>query len=365
MKQTMFQVLIDPSILKSSLESLGYQLKDYGSYWRARAIYRGGDNTTALKIYKNSGVWTDFAEGNSKSYPFQRLVELTLDTKEEHVVNKYVKFNPQDIIHVELKEKIEMEKIYPEKMLGNLLPHLDFYEKKAISKGTLDFYKCGYATSGNLFRRIVFPIYNQFGQIHGFSGRAVFWDKTSEFPKWKHAGKRADWVYPLYLKRNGKEEIRQGIEDRNSVIIVESIGDSMALFENGYKNTIVTFGLGISSKICSALIALDPQKIIIATNNDQSGTINHGLISACKSYLQLCSIFDPSKLSIRLPLGFNDFSDMHQDGVENNTDHFSVWEKFVDPDPLTQISEIRNVAITHKLPANLIDRANKLLSDIE
>ena len=126
----MSQVSIDPVVLKSSLESLGYQLKDYGSYWRTRGLYRGGDNTTALKIYKNTGVWTDFVAGSSKSYPFQRLVELTLDTKDSHIINKYVKFNPENIIHVQNKEKIEMEKIYPELILDNLLPHLDFYSTK-------------------------------------------------------------------------------------------------------------------------------------------------------------------------------------------------------------------------------------------
>lgn len=362
MKQTMSQVLIDPSVLKSSLESLGYQLKDYGNYWRTRAIYRGGDNSTALKIYKNSGVWTDYAEGNSKSYPFQRLVELTLDTKESHIVNKYVKFNPQDIIHVQIKEKIEMEKVYPESILNNLLPDLDFYKKKGLSEDTLDFYKCGYATSGQLFRRIVFPIYNQFGQIHGFSGRAVFWNKDSEFPKWKHIGKRADWVYPLYLKRNGVEEIKEGVERSKSVIIVESVGDSMALFEHGYKNSLVTFGLGISSKISAALVALDPEKIIIASNNDTEGDINHGLISACKSYLQLCSIFDPDKLEIRLPLK-NDFFDMHLATFDGESNIFNEWcEKKVNKQ--LQMKTIHEIAIANKFTDKLIDRAAKLVEDL-
>ena len=362
MKQTMSQVSIDPSVLKSSLESLGYQLKDYGSYWRTRAIYRGGDNSTALKIYKNSGVWTDYAEGNSKSYPFQRLVELTLDTKDTHVVNKYVKFNPQDIIHVQIKEKIEMEKVYPEEILNNLLPDLSFYTKKGISKDTLNFYKSGYATSGQLFRRIVFPIYNQFSQIHGFSGRAIFWNKDSEFPKWKHIGKRADWVYPLYIKRNGIEEVREDIENKKTVIIVESIGDSMALFEHGFKNTIVTFGLGISSKICSALVALDPEKIIIASNNDSDSEINHGLLSACKSYLQLCSVFDPHKLEIKLPVK-NDFFDMHLATFEGQDNIFNEWLDKKE-DQKDQIKSIRDIAIANKFPEKLIDRASKLIDNL-
>ena len=361
MRMMMSQTSIDPIILKSSLESLGYQLKDYGNYWRTSALYRGGDNSTALKIYKNSGVWTDFASNGSKSYPFQRLVELTLDTKDEHVVNKYVKFDYQNIIHVQQKEKIEMEKIYPEDILNNLLPDLDFYKKKGISDDTLNFYKCGYATSGQLFRRIVFPIYNQFGQIHGFSGRAVFWNKDSEFPKWKHIGKRADWVYPIYLKRNGTEEIKEGIEKEKSVIIVESVGDSMALFERGFKNTIVTFGLGISSKISSALVALAPEKIIIASNNDTDGEVNHGLISACKSYLQLCSIFDPDKLEIRLPIK-NDFFDMHIAALEGENDIFSQWkDKKVNKH--LQLKTIHEIAIANKFSDKLIDRAAKLVED--
>jgi hypothetical protein len=140
----------------------------------------------------------------------------------------------------------------------------------------------------------------------------------------------------------------------------------MALFENGYKNSIVTFGLGISSKICSALVALDPQKIIIATNNDESSSINHGLISACKSYLQLCCIFDPSKLEIRLPQnGFNDFFDMHQDGVKNTVDNFAIWEKQPIKDSASQIKAIYQMAVENKFSANLIDRAKKLLSDVE
>ena len=351
---------VDPLILKGSLESMGYKLKDYGSYWRACAIYRGGDNTTALKIYKNSGVWTDYAQGSTKSYPFQRLVELTLDTKESHIINKYVKFDPQNIIHAEVKERIEMEKIYPESLLDNLLPHLDFYQKKKISDATLQFYKCGYATGGQMFKRIVFPIYNQYGQIHGFSGRAPLWQKTDEFPKWKHLGKRANWVYPLYMKRNGIEEVREAIEKSRRVFIVESIGDSMALFENGYKNSLVTFGLGISSKVCSALLSLDVEKITIAYNNDATSEVNHGLVSACKAYLQLLSVFDPSKLEIRLPPR-NDFSDLFLE-----QDCHQTFQQWLDKDiaQSDQVKAILDIAVANQFPDNLVERAKKLVEDI-
>ena len=47
---------------KEILENLGYKLSDHGSYWRTSALYRSGDNPTALQIYKDSGVWKDYVE---------------------------------------------------------------------------------------------------------------------------------------------------------------------------------------------------------------------------------------------------------------------------------------------------------------
>ena len=41
---------------KEVLENLGYKLSDHGPYWRTNALYRAGDNTTALQIHKDSGV---------------------------------------------------------------------------------------------------------------------------------------------------------------------------------------------------------------------------------------------------------------------------------------------------------------------
>lgn len=358
MNRTMSQTLtLDPTQLKSSLESLGYNLRDCGSYWRSSAIYRGGDNATALKIYKNSGVWTDFASGD-KSFPIKKLISLTLNTKDDSVIDKYVKFDLQNTISNEVKEKIEMEKIYPESMLENLLPHLDFYSKKMISPDTLNFYKCGYATAGQLFRRIVFPIYDSQGQIHGFSARATVWDKDSTFPKWKHLGKKTNWVYPLHVKRGGVEIVREKIAETGTVIIVESIGDSMALFENGYANNLVTFGLGISSKLCSTLVELNPDKIIIAYNNDATSEFNHGLVSSCKSYLQLCSVFDHTKLQIKLPLA-NDFSDMNLLKSEGQDNIFDKWnDKAINKE--AQIKKIYEIACQNDFNRFLIKKAEEL-----
>ena len=65
-----------------------------------------------------------------------------------------------------------------------------------------------------------FPLYNLDNQIHGFSGRTVI--EEENIPKWKHLGRKSDWVYPHHIAH-------PYIDKSNEVILVESIGDCMAL----------------------------------------------------------------------------------------------------------------------------------------
>ena len=67
------------SHLKSILTDLGYNLVDYGKYYRSNALYRNGDNKTALQIYKRSGYWIDFVTQESGN--LNKLVALTLGYK--------------------------------------------------------------------------------------------------------------------------------------------------------------------------------------------------------------------------------------------------------------------------------------------
>ena len=58
--------------IKEILSSLGYNLVDKGTYWQTNAVFRQGDNKTALQIYKDSGVWRDYV-AQSKPMPFRAL----------------------------------------------------------------------------------------------------------------------------------------------------------------------------------------------------------------------------------------------------------------------------------------------------
>lgn len=285
---------------RSSLEKLGYSLQDCGSHWRTRAIFRNGKTNTSLIIYKDSGVWRDFG-GDEQAKPFAALVKETLKTEDPKALKEYLINNPNQKESFTSKEEvIEMEKIYPESYLEKLLPMKTFYEKRGVSSNTQDKFKCGYAGGGKMYRRIVFPIYDLDGQIHGFSGRSVTNDE--HIPKWKHMGRKTNWIYPHHLSHSN-------IEDKKEVILVESIGDCMALYEAGHDNVLMLAGLDISAKIISYLNSFDLKRIIVATNNDNSKDENTGALASIKVAAKLSSVFDLSLIKINPPV-CNDFGEM-------------------------------------------------------
>lgn len=297
---------------KETLQKLGYDLQDCGSHWRTRAIYRNGKTNTSLIIYKDSGVWKDFGLDN-QAKPFNALVKETLKTNDPKILSTYL-INNETVHTKPQQERIEMEKIYPESYLDKLLPMKTFYEKRGISNKTQIKFKCGYAGGGKMHRRMVFPIYDLDNQIHGFSGRSVV--DYDNVPKWKHMGRKTNWIYPHHLSHNT-------IEEKQEVILVESIGDCMALYEAGFENVLMLAGLDISAKMISYLNTFDLNRIIVATNNDNSKQVNTGALASIKITAKLSTVFDLSLIRINPPV-CNDFGEM----LECDTgmlDNFKQW----------------------------------------
>jgi len=314
MTTTPSQTSIDPSQIQGVLEDIGYSLIDFGNHWRTNALYRGGGNQTSLKVYKNSGVWTDYSTDGGKSLPFERLLYLTLNSDHSKLKEILSSLNKGEQFTYVKKDSIEMEEIYPESILQKLFPNYLFYTKKGFSEDTLKFYKTGLAGAGKMYRRMVFPIYNEHKQIIGFSGRKV--DESNEqAPKWKHLGKKKNWIYPAYMPN--EKSVDSIIKEKREVILVESIGDSMALHECGIMNTLVTFGIGCSPAIINYLNSFAVERIIIATNNDFQSAQNHGYNGAIKILMSLRNYFDFNTLEIKLPPHpYNDFSEAHQNGCD-------------------------------------------------
>jgi len=344
---------MSPEKIKESLMQLGYKLADRGAYWQTNAIFRNGDNKTAIQIYKNTGVWKDHVQ-NSTFSPFSRLVEITLGTNDK---NRLKQFLDEDDLgdnynRLTNSEKLEMEEIYPENCLDRLLPHYKFYNDRGISEETLKSLKGGYATTGKLYGRFVFPIYNEHKQIHGFSGRDM--NSSVNRPKWKHVGRKTGWIYPLYAN----PETEQSINETQSVILVESIGDLLNLHEHGYKNVLVTFGLDVSTKLICATLSLNINKIILSLNNDKTSSENRGLNASIKNYLKLLNYYNPEKILICLPTE-KDFGDMSDDQFKEWSNKLqSLTHEKQKPFILDKINSIQKT-----LPKTLLKNKSILINE--
>jgi len=304
--------------VKEVLESLGYKLTDRGQYWQTNAMFRDGDNKTALQIYKDTGVWKDYVQDTPYS-KFEALIKKTLGTNNKQALQKYLKDSDLDQLKEKRQptDKLEMDEIYPSDVLSKLLPHYKFYNDRGISDSTLKFFMGGFATYGQMNKRFVFPIFNQHQQIHGFAGRDMI--SSDNRPKWKHIGRKSKWIYPAYLKDREGKSVVDFIMEAGSVILVESVGDLLSLHDRGIKNALSTFGLEVSPALTCFLSGLGIDEIIFAFNNDDSKEENRGLNACIKNYLKLLGHFDAATLRICLPTK-NDFGDM-------DNEDFLVWQK--------------------------------------
>lgn len=300
--------------IQKVLIDLGYNLSDRGKYWQCSAVYRNGDNRTALQIWKDTGIWRDFV-ANTSYQPFKKLLELSCqdDSKIDEILVS-IKNKNESFIESTRTPKMEAEQFFDHDEIKTLLPHYDFYNKKGITSKTLELYRCGFSMSGKMNGRFVFPIFDENKKVVGISGRHLLWKSSSSFPKWKHLGKKANWIYPINIQSQDDNIFLKTIENKRSIILVEGIGDSLALSEQGYYNHIVVFGLEISSKQLSYLMSLSVDEVIIATNNDSDKTDNRGLQAAIKIFLKLIKYIDIDKIKIKLPI-CKDFGEMFEKSI--------------------------------------------------
>jgi hypothetical protein len=275
--------------LHEILSELGYSLQDLGKEYRARPVYRDSNNNTSLKIDKVTGRWVDFSAGVSGS--FEELIRITLNLSDIGQAKEWLTNNADYSFDKSLnKPKIRSEKQFPLSILSELEADHSYWIKRKVPLSIIEKFKGGVCHNGRMYNRYVFPIFSPDSKsLLGFAGRDLF--KESVRPKWKLLGDKMNWVYPLYLIENRPKEI----------ILVESIGDMLSLYTAGIQNVMVNFGVHLGTARTNWLLRLDPQKIIIALNNDGEENGFVGNESADKMRNQLCKHFDENQILVCLP----------------------------------------------------------------
>jgi hypothetical protein len=295
--------------VKDILLDLGYSNiiegpKDY----RMRPIYRESDNNTVLSVKKDTGRFIDFSKGISGS--IEDLIKLSLNLKNVEDVKKWVS---QRNISIDKKEverpTINTQKTFDREMLLKLKKDHSYWINRGIPEDVVARFEGGVASSGKMAGRYVFPIFNKFDQIVGFSGRDIL--GRSEVPKWKHIGNKSFWCFPAKLTL-------KSIKSKKEVFVVESIGDALALYNAGIDNFIVSFGLEISTAIINFLLKVDVHKIRICFNDDSENN-SAGNEASEKAYNKLTKFFDRNQVAINLP-SKNDFGEM-------TTEEITEWKR--------------------------------------
>lgn len=295
--------------VKDILLDLGYSNiiegpKDY----RMRPIYRESDNNTVLSVKKDTGRFIDFSKGISGS--IEDLIKLSLNLKNVEDVKKWVS---QRNISIDKKEverpTINTQKTFDREMLLKLKKDHSYWINRGVPEDIVARFEGGVASSGKMTGRYVFPIFNKFDQIVGFSGRDIL--GRSEVPKWKHIGNKSFWCFPAKLTL-------KSIKSKKEVFVVESIGDALALYNAGIDNFIVSFGLEISTAIINFLLKVDVHKIRICFNDDSENN-SAGNEASEKAYNKLTKFFDRNQVAINLP-SKNDFGEM-------TTEEITEWKR--------------------------------------
>jgi len=291
------------SDVKEILISLGYSnISEDTKNFRMKPVYRDSSSNTVLSVRKDTGRFIDFSKQISGS--LQDLVKLSLNcTSEDEAVKWLNDHTGGAVLNIEKQKggEIKETKVFSKSSLEKMMPHHDYWIERGVSEDTLALFEGGVVYEGKMKNRYVFPIYDYKKNLVGVSGRDLINDPNSKRPKWKHIGDKSQWKYPMQV--NNKI-----IRESKEVIVVESIGDMLSLWDAGIKNVAVAFGLQIGLGLVNYFLRIDAQKIYLAFNNDE-GKNSAGNQAAQKNLNRLTRYFDYEQIRIALP-DEGDFGEM-------------------------------------------------------
>lgn len=294
------------------LHQIGYtDLWDTGKHYRTKPLYRDSGNRTSLSITKNTGDWYDFSArvgGN-----LNQLIQITTKTMTDDEIK--TQFGDLNLGNGEHRVELTHVKKFDKQLLPKLHRDHNYWINRGIAKYTIEQFGGGTTDNGRMKNRYVFPIFDEKDDLVGFSGRSL----TDSDIRWKHLGKKNNWIYPL--KWNSQDIIK-----KKKVILVESIGDMLSLFEVGIQNVIVLFGVQISGSIIQFLLKIDIQSIILLLNNDeQKHSVGNDASIEIKN--KLSNFFDDQQIKI-ITLPQKDINVMLQSNKQGLIDFCTQMELY-------------------------------------
>jgi DNA primase len=130
-------------------------------------------------------------------------------------------------------------------------------------------FKTDRGTYWDRFRnRIMFPLYNHFGKVIGFTGRVMPGNESADIGKYVNSPET-----PIYNKSKvlyGFFRTKNDIRSENSVVVVEGQMDFLMAYQDGIKNLVATSGTALTPDHLKTVRRL-AENIILSFDNDSAG----------------------------------------------------------------------------------------------
>jgi len=113
--------------------------------------------------------------------------------------------------------------------------------------------------------RIIFPIWDQFGQVIGFTTRA-----TRDDQKAKYMNSKESFLFNKKQLLYGFHLAQSHIRERDSLILCEGNMDQLSLYSNGFENSVAIMGIALGEQAMKRVLQLT-KKVLLALDNDDAG----------------------------------------------------------------------------------------------
>ncbi|MBC7539620.1 MAG: DNA primase [Bacteriovorax sp.] len=180
--------------------------------------------------------------------------------------------------------------------------------------------------------RIIFPIWDQFGQVIGFTSRAIRDDQKAKYMNSvdSFVFNKRNILYGFHLAKNA-------IREKDAVILVEGNMDQIALYNNGFHHTVAVMGVALGAPSLERLIGMT-KNIYLALDSDGAGftameRINRQLAASgvVAKYLEFSPEKDPDEfLQMQGALAF-------QEKIDNAGTCFDVLLNKILPEKLPEV----------------------------
>lgn len=118
--------------------------------------------------------------------------------------------------------------------------------------------------------RIMFPLYNHFGKVVGFSGRVMPGFENADIGKYINSPET-----PIFNKSKllfGLHKTKNAIRDLKTAVLLEGQMDFLMAYQDGVKNVVATSGTALTIEHLKILKRL-ADTLILAFDNDEAGKL--------------------------------------------------------------------------------------------